>query len=79
MFNTKVLLEKGVTPSEIVERLRIRSNKESFFAHVRKLSLKQIGGYLQKLGEIDHAIKTGQTKAQVAMEQLVLGLVASSI
>jgi DNA polymerase-3 subunit delta len=78
MFNTKVLLEKGVTPSEIVERLRIRSNKESFFAHVRKLSLKQIGRYLQKLGEIDHAIKTGQTKAQVAMEQLVLGLVASS-
>jgi DNA polymerase III delta subunit len=36
--------------------------------------LKQIGQYLQKLAEIDHAIKTGQTKAQVAMEQLVLGL-----
>jgi len=76
MFNAKVLLEKGNTPSEIVSRLRIWSNKDSFFARVRKVSLRQIGGYLQKLAEIDHAIKTGRTKPQVAMEQLVLGLVA---
>jgi DNA polymerase-3 subunit delta len=79
MFNAKVLLEKGLRYDEIAGRIQLRSNKDSFFAHVRKLSLKQIGRYLQKLAEIDHAIKTGQTKAQVAMEQLVLGLVASSI
>ena len=76
MFNAKVLLEKGLRYDEIAKKVQIWSNKDSFFAHVRKLSLKQIGGYLQKLAEIDHAIKTGQTKAQVAMEQLVLGLVA---
>jgi len=77
MFNAKALLEKGLRQDEIAGKIRIWSNKkDSFFAHVRKLSLKQIGQYLQKLAEIDHAIKTGQTKAQVAMEQLVLGLVA---
>ncbi len=70
MFNAKVLLEKGLRYDEIAKKIQIWSNKDSFFAHVRKLSLKQIGGYLQKLAEIDHAIKTGRTKAQVAMEQL---------
>ena len=78
MFNAKVLLEKGLRYDEIAKKVQIWSNKDSFFAHVRNLSLKQIGRYLQKLGEIDHAIKTGRTKAQVAMEQLVLGLVAGS-
>jgi DNA polymerase-3 subunit delta len=76
MFNAKVLLEKGLRYDEIAKKVQIRSNKDSFFARVRKVSLKQIGGYLQKLAEIDHAIKTGRTKAQVAMEQLVLGLAA---
>jgi DNA polymerase III delta subunit len=78
MFNAKVLLEKGLRYDEIAKKVRIWSNKDSFFAHVRKVSLKQIGQYLQNLAEIDHAIKTGRTKAQVAMEQLVLGLVAGS-
>jgi DNA polymerase-3 subunit delta len=76
MFNAKVLLEKGLRYDEIAKKFQIWSNKDSFFARVRKVSLKQIGGYLQKLAEIDHAIKTGRTKPQVAMEQLVLGLVA---
>jgi DNA polymerase-3 subunit delta len=76
MFNAKVLLEKGLRYDEIAKRIQLRSNRDSFFAHVRKVSLKQIGGYLQKLAEIDHAIKTGRTKAQVAIEQLVLGLAA---
>jgi DNA polymerase III subunit delta len=75
MFNAKVLLEKGLRYDEIAKKFQIWSNKDSFFARVRKVSLKQIGGYLQKLAEIDHAIKTGRTKPQVAMEQLVLGLV----
>jgi DNA polymerase-3 subunit delta len=77
MFNAKVLLEKGLRYDEIAKKVQVWSNQDSFFAHVRKLSLKEIGRYLQKLGEIDHAIKTGQTKARVAMEQLVLGLVAN--
>jgi DNA polymerase-3 subunit delta len=74
MFNAKVLLEKGVPPAEIVSRLRIWSSKDSFFAQLRKMSLKRIGGILQQLADIDYAIKTGRTKAQVAIEQLVLKL-----
>jgi len=78
MFNAKVLLEKGVRHDEIAKRLRIWSNKENFFAQLGQMSLKQIGGYLQKLGETDDAIKTGRVKAKVAMEQLVLELAEGS-
>ncbi len=78
LFNAKVLLQKGLGYDQIANKVRVWSNRDDFFAQVRKLSLKQIGQYLQKLAEIDHAIKTGQSKAQVAMEQLVLGLVAGS-
>jgi DNA polymerase III delta subunit len=42
------------------------------------MDLKQIGEYLQQLAETDYAIKTGRTKAKVAMEQLVLKLAAST-
>ena len=76
MFNAKVLLDKGVRPDAIVKRLRIWGNKDGFFAQLRKMSLKQIGDGIQQLAEIDYAIKTGRTKPQVAIEQLVLKLSA---
>ena len=78
MFNAKVLLEEGANTFEVVRRLGIRSNREGFFAQLRKMSLKQIGDILQRLAGIDYAIKTGRTKPQVAVEQLVLKLVASA-
>jgi DNA polymerase-3 subunit delta len=74
MFNAKVLLEKGVRPDEIAKRLRIWGNKDSFFAQLRKMTLKQIGDNLQQLAATDYATKTGRTKAEVAVEQLVLKL-----
>jgi len=78
MFKAKVMLEEGVRPAEIADRLRIWSNKDSFFLQVRKLSLKQLGENLQQLADIDYAIKTGRTKAEVAIEQTVLKLAADS-
>jgi len=74
MFNAKVLLNKGVRSGEVASRFRIWSHKDKFFAQLRQMDLKQIGEYLQQLAETDYAIKTGQTKAPVAMEQLVLKL-----
>ncbi len=74
MFNAKALLNKGVYSGEVANRFRIWSHKDKFFAQLRQMSLKQIGGYLQQLAETDYAIKTGRTKAKVAMEQLVLQL-----
>jgi len=74
LFNAKALVEKGVRPDEIAKRLRIWGNKDGFFAQLRRMSLHQIGDMLQQLGEIDYAIKTGQTKARVAIERLVLKL-----
>jgi len=78
MFNAKVLLDKGLRPREIENRLRIWGNTNAFFAHLRQMSLKQIGKYLQHLGETDYEIKTGQTQAKVAMEQLILKLTAET-
>jgi len=78
MFNAKVMLNKGVRADEVGKRFKIWSHKDQFFAQLRQMSLRQIGEYLQQLAETDYAIKTGQTKAPVAMEQLVLKLVAGS-
>jgi len=74
MFGAKVLLENGVGSAEIASRLRIWGDKDSFFAQLRKMSLKRIGSILQQLAATDYAIKTGQAKAEVAVEQLVLRL-----
>jgi len=78
MFNARILLDKGLRPGEIEKRLRIWGNTNAFFTHLRKISLKQIGQYLQQLGETDYKIKTGQTQAKVAMERLVLSLAAGA-
>jgi len=74
MFNARVMLEKGVQPGEIIKRLRIWSNQDSFLAQLRKISLKQIGKYIQFLAQTDFAIKTGRAKAQIEMEQFILRL-----
>jgi DNA polymerase-3 subunit delta len=74
MFDAKILLDKGVNQRQIENKLRIWGNTDAFFTHLRRISLKQIGQYLQQLGETDYEIKTGQTQVQVAMEQLVLNL-----
>ena len=76
MFEAKILLDKGVPQRQIENMLRIWGDTNPFFAHLRQMSLKQIGRYLQQLGETDYEIKTGQTQARVAMEQLVLKLAA---
>ena len=77
MFNAKVLLEKGISTIQITRQLNIWSNKDKFFGQLQKIPLKQIGTYLQQLAETDYAIKTGRTKAPVAMEQMVLSLVVT--
>jgi DNA polymerase-3 subunit delta len=74
LFNAKALIEKGLGRGQIETKLRIWGNKEGFFAQLRRMSLRQIGTYLQHLAETDYRIKTGRTKAPVAMEQFVLQL-----
>jgi DNA polymerase-3 subunit delta len=75
MYNAKALLEKGISPSEVSGKLRVwRSKEKSFFAQVRQITLPQLSRNLQQLAAIDYAIKTGQTRAQVAIEQFVLNL-----
>ncbi len=76
MFNAKVLLEKGLGPREVLQKLGMWGNQDGFFSQVRPLSLRRIGAYLQQLAETDYAIKTGRTKTPVALEQFVLSLAA---
>lgn len=76
MFNAKAMLEKGIPPGEIIKKLQIWGTQDKFFSQLRKLTLKQIGKYLQFLAQTDYAIKTGRAKAQIEMEQFVLRLTA---
>ena len=74
MFSAKVLLEKGYHRGRVENELRIWYNKDGFFDQVRKMTLQELGQGLQQLAAIDYKIKTGQTKAHVAVEQVVLNL-----
>lgn len=78
MFEAKVLLEKRINPADIAKRLRIGYGKDRFFAQLQRMSLPQIGALLQELAAIDYATKTGQTRAPVAIEQLVLRLAGAA-
>jgi DNA polymerase-3 subunit delta len=78
MFQAKAMLEKHMNPGEIVGRLRIWSNKDRFFAQLQRMSLAQVAALLDELAAIDYATKTGQARAPVAIEQLVLRLSRSS-
>ena len=78
MFEAKSLLDKGVNPIEISKRLRIWNNKDAFFAQLKKVTLEQIGSLLEKLAQTDYAMKTGKTKAKVAMEQIIFQLAGKS-
>ncbi len=74
MFNAKVMTGKGEPIGNIIKKLQIWSNRDKFFEQLKRITLKQIGYYLQRLAETDYAIKTGRTQAPVAMEQMVMSL-----
>lgn len=74
MFSAKVLLQRGLRTDEVARQMWIRSNKQAFFEQIQKLTLEQIGSLLELLARIDYKIKTGRTKANIAIEQLVLNL-----
>lgn len=74
LFGARALLDKGVRPFDIYKRLRIWYRREQLLAQAGKMSIEQTAEYLRRLGRIDHDIKTGRTKARVAIEQMVLKL-----
>jgi DNA polymerase-3 subunit delta len=74
MFTAKKLLMEGQSQYDIAGKLRIWNNKESLFAQIKRLSLKQIGDQIQRLAETDYAIKRGQAQPRIAIEQFVLQL-----
>ncbi len=78
MFQAKALFEKRTNPADIAKRLRIGYGRDRFFAQLQRMSLSQIGVLLEELAAIDYATKTGQARAPVAIEQLVLRLAGAS-
>ena len=74
MFQARALLDRRVSPVEAAKQLRIWYNKDRFFAQLQRITLLQIATFLEELAAVDHAIKTGQAQAAVAIEQLVLRL-----
>lgn len=78
MFQARALLDKRINPAEIAKQLRIWYNKDRFFAQLQRTTLSQIATFLEELAAVDHATKTGQAQAAVAVEQLVLRLAGVS-
>jgi len=78
MFQARALLDKRINPAEIAKQLRIWYNKDRFFAQLQRTTLSQIATFLEELATVDHATKTGQAQAAVAVEQLVLRLAGVS-
>lgn len=74
MFQARALLDKRINPAEIAKQLRIWYNKDRFFAQLQRTTLSQIATFLEELAAVDHATKTGQAQAAIAIEQLVLRL-----
>jgi DNA polymerase-3 subunit delta len=72
MFKAASLLEKGWSASQVASEVRIWRQGDAFFGQIRKMGLKKIAMILEKLAQTDHSIKTGQTRAEAAIEQLVL-------
>ena len=78
MFDAKVMLGRGASVKDIVYRLRIFGDSETFFARLKKLDLVQIGSLLERLGWIDYEVKTGQATIEVEMEKFILKLANKS-
>jgi len=76
LFNVKKMLQEGLNEYQISKKLWLGYNKDSQFALLRRLTLKQIGDQLKQLAEIDFAIKTGRAQPKIAIEQFVLRLAA---
>ena len=75
LFEAKALLSKGQAPAAVAKALHpFWRGRDTFMAQVQRLTLEQISGLIQRLAEIDFQIKTGQTRAEVAIEQLVLSM-----
>ena len=72
LFNAKALLAGGRGIPEVCKELRLWGKTDAFFAQVRRLGLEQLGRMLARLAQIDYEIKTGRTRAPVAIERLVL-------
>ena len=78
MFQAKALLAKRTNPADVAKRLGIKYGRDRFFAQLQRMSLAQIAVVLEELAAIDYATKTGQTRAPVAIEQLVLRLAGAA-
>jgi len=72
MFRAASLLERGDSTAEVASNVGVWRQQDVFFEQVRKMGLEKIGAVLEKLAETDHAIKTGQMRAEAAIEKLVL-------
>jgi DNA polymerase-3 subunit delta len=78
LFTAKAMLSKGRSPQEVSTKLRLWGNKDRFLSQVKRLSLDQLGHWLQRLAHIDFEIKTGQGRPAVAMEQFILGVAGTN-
>ncbi len=73
LFTARALLDQGLGQQAAAKKAGVWGPLQGqFFAQARSVRLEQIGRILVKLGRMDYSIKTGQTRAPLAMERLML-------
>lgn len=72
MFKAKAMLDSGIPVQEIIKSLRIWSDKDSFFAQLRKWQLSAIASVIEALARIDFESKTGKARVSIEVEQLIM-------
>jgi DNA polymerase-3 subunit delta len=77
MFKAARLLERGNSMSEVAYSVGVWRQQDDFFGQVRKMGLEKISTVLEKLAETDHAIKTGQMRAEAAIELVLEHLISA--
>ncbi|MDD3341404.1 MAG: DNA polymerase III subunit delta [Bacilli bacterium] len=75
MYQSKELLKKGYTEKSIAETLNIHPYRvKKALEKTGTYTSETLLNYLQKLGDLDKQIKTGQTDKYLALELFILGM-----
>jgi DNA polymerase-3 subunit delta len=72
LFNAKAMLDENQNRQFIAKSLNIWHNSNDFFNRLTNISQNELAKQLIALADIDHQIKTGQSKPKSAIETFIL-------
>lgn len=73
LFGAAALMTKGYSAKDAADKMKVFGFRQpSFILQLQRFSLEHLATILSQLAQIDYAIKTGKTDAQLAMERLIV-------